>query len=225
MIQRSFRTLLGLAAAGMLMTAGTASANLLVNPGFESPAIVFPGPPEYFGAPGWTDFGGGTFTIDAVVFGPAGPHSGTQGLKMFGGCCSGVFQQFAASAGQTWDGGAWVLNDSADPMANGQVAAVNIEWLDAGFNQISFISNGTFTASSALNAWSLQTISGVAPSGTAWARLVLITGDFLPGGAGGAPRYDDAFMDIRPVPVPAAVWLFGSGLGLLGVLRRRRQAA
>jgi hypothetical protein len=29
-------------------------------------------------------------------------------------------------------------------------------------------------------------------------------------------------LSISEVPVPAAVWLFGSGLGLLGWMRRRR---
>ncbi|TKB92070.1 MAG: VPLPA-CTERM sorting domain-containing protein, partial [Nitrospira sp.] len=33
-------------------------------------------------------------------------------------------------------------------------------------------------------------------------------------------------LTITPVPLPAAVWLFGSGLaGLLGVMRRRQSAA
>ena len=207
--------------AATMLLASTASANLLVNPGFEIPAIS-PPPPEYPGAgAGWTAFGG-PFTINSALVGDAaGAHGGSQVLKVFGGCCMGAFQEFAAAPGQTWDGGAWALNSSADPMAGGQVAAVNIEWFDAFNNQISFISNGTFTALSPLNQWTLQTISGVAPAGTAKARLVLITGDFLPGGPGGAPRFDDAFFDIRPVPVPAAVWLFGSSLGLLGWMRRK----
>ena len=203
--------------AASLLMALPASANLLVNPGFESPDLA-PGT-DTPGAAGWNAFND-VFTAHESFAGPAGAHGGDQVLKMFG--VAGVFQDFAASEGQIWDGGAWILNSSADPMAGGQVAAVNIEWLDIGGNQISFISNGNTTAGTMQDEWMLQTISGVAPAGTAFARFVLITGDFLPGGGGGAPFYDDAFFDLRPVPVPAAVWLLGSGLlGLVGLRRKR----
>jgi hypothetical protein len=190
----------------LVVSVGSASANVLVNPGFESPVIVQP-PPEYYGAgDGWTSFGGGIYTIDAVVGVP--PNSGNQLLKLFGGCCSGAWQQFPANPGETWNGGVWIRNDSLDPMGGGQVAAVNIEWIAAdGTTQISFISNGTFTAASPQNVWTLQTITGVAPAGTAFARLVLITGDFQPGGPGGAPFYDDAFFELLPpVPVEESTW-------------------
>ena len=78
----------------------------------------------------------------------------------------------------------------------------------------------TITAATATNVWQNLTVSGVAIAGTAFARIVLITGDFLPGGQGGAPRFDDASFE-SVVPVPAAVWLFGSALGLMGVARRK----
>lgn len=217
MVSKYSRLLLGAAASVLL--ASTASANLLVNPGFETPSVL-PGV-EYFGAPGWSDFGGTTFTIGAPVFGPAGPHTGTQGLKVF--AFGGVYQQFAAAPGQTWDGGVWALNDTADIMAGGQVAAVNLEWIAAdGFTSLGAVLGPTITAATTPNDWNFLTVSGEAIAGTAFARLVLITGDFLPGGFGGAPRFDDAFMVQREVvPVPAAVWLFGSGLGLLGWMRRK----
>ncbi len=178
-----------------------ANANVLGNPGFESPVIPVGGPPEYYGAgDSWTSFGGGIYTIATFVVAPNAAHSGSQLLKTFGGCCSGAFQQFPAVPGQTWNGGVWMLNSVSDPMASGQVAAVNIEWIRAdGVTQVSFISNGTFTGASTMNIWTLQTITGVAPPDAAFARLVVITGDFLaPLPPGGAPFFDDAFFELVP---------------------------
>lgn len=216
MTNKYFRVLPGIAATVLL--ASTASANLLVNPGFENPSTS-PGV-EYFGAPGWTVFGGTTFTINNDVIGPADAHGGTQAMKVF--AFGGLYQQFAAAPGQTWDGGVWALNDTADVMAGGQVAAVNIEWIAAdGVTNLGNVLGPTITAATPTNVWQFLTVSGDSPALTAFARLVLITGDFLPGGFGGAPRFDDAFMVERVVPVPAAVWLLGSALGILGWMRRK----
>jgi hypothetical protein len=183
------------------------AANLLGNPGFEIPATPA-APPEYFGAgASWTSFGGGIFTVNSTV---VPPHSGNQSLKTFGGCCSGAFQQFPATPGDTWNGGVWMLNSNRDPMGGGQVAAVNIEWIRADNTNstiIPFISNGTFTAANPRDQWTLQTITGVAPADAAFARLVVITGDFLPGGPAGAPFFDDAFFELLPaVPTKATTW-------------------
>jgi hypothetical protein len=42
-----------------------------------------------------------------------------------------------------------------------------------------------------------------------------VTSEYVGGG------YDIAFAGIHTVPIPAAIWLFGSGLGLMGWFRRR----
>jgi hypothetical protein len=205
------------AAAALAISAPVVSAaNLLTNPGFEVPATPA-APPEYFGAgAGWTSFGGGIFTVNSAV---APPHSGNQTLKMFGGCCSGAFQQFPALPGQTWNGGAWIMNCSCDPMTGGQVAAVNIEWIRADNTNstiIPFISNGTFTAAQPRDQWTLMTITGVAPADAAFARLVVITGDFQPGGPGGAPFYDDTFFELAAGPTATK----GSSWGHLKAIYR-----
>jgi len=185
-----------------------AVANVLGNPGFEVPATPI-SPPEYYGAGApWNNFGGGIYTVGSAV---VAPHTGSQCLKTFGGCCSGTFQDFPAIPGQEWNGGVWILNSSVDPMGGGQVAAVNIEWHQANGSPstiIPFISNGTFTASMPRDVWTLETITGVAPADAAIARLVLITGDFQPGGPAGAPFYDDAFFELisGPTPTHASTW-------------------
>jgi hypothetical protein len=191
----------------LVLTASAASANVLGNPGFESPATPA-APPEYYGAgDSWTPFGGGLYTVNSTV---VAPHSGSQSLKMFGGCCSGAFQEFPAAPGETWNGGVWMLNSSVDPMGGGQVCAVNIEWHKADGNPsdiLPFISNGTFTAASPRDAWTLQTITGVAPADAAFARLVVITGDFQPGGPAGAPFCDDAFFEkLIATPNKTTTW-------------------
>lgn len=222
---KNFRVFLAICAVAVAASPSVAvAANLLANPGFETPDIFPPAPPDMFGASGWTVFGGGVFTIDNVGAGVSAPaNSGDQSLKTFGGCCSGVYQQFPALPGQPWNGGAWLLNPSSDQMAGGQVGAVNIEWIQAdGSTQSAitpFISNGTFTAASPTDTWTLQTITGVAPADAAFARFVLITGDFLPGGPGGAPFYDDAFFELIPEPATLAM----ASLGLIGILGMRRR--
>jgi hypothetical protein len=188
------------------LAVGVASANVLTNPGFESPA--FAGAEQPGAGTGWTPFGNNFRIQGQPPIGPSGAHGGTVVLKVFGGGAHGAFQDFAAGPGQTWNGGAWILNDSADPMAGGQVAAVNIEWHGPG-GFISFISNGTFnlvTGSAPQDTWTLKTVTGVAPPGTTIARFVVITGDFQPGGPGGAPRFDDAFFEISVVPTEESTW-------------------
>jgi len=51
-----------------------------------------------------------------------------------------------------------------------------------------------------------------------WASLAYVTVD----GLGLAPGIDN--VQLNAIPIPAAVWLFGSGLGLLGWMRRRKTA-
>ncbi len=208
---------LSVALAVSLIAVAPVAANVLTNPGFESPATPA-APPEYYGAgDGWTPFGGGIFTVNSVV---VPPNSGNQALKMFGACCSGAYQDFPTVPGQTWNGGVWMRNHSGDPMAGGQVGAVNIEWIQAdGVTQsaiVPFISNGTFTAATApVDTWTLQTITGVAPADAAFARLTVITGDFdsANGGPGGAPFFDDAFFEIMD-PVGTEDTTFGAVKGL-----------
>lgn len=45
---------------------------------------------------------------------------------------------------------------------------------------------------------------------------------FLPSGSGSYVWSPGGSVSLEPVPVPAAVWLFGSALGLLGYIRRNR---
>ena len=216
---RALTLSLAAATAATLGLAASASAvNLLTNPGFEVPPAVGV---EYFGASGWVDFGGGTFTQTSAI---VTPNTGDQSLKMFG-APSGVFQTFAASPGELWNGGVWMLNNSADPILPGQIAAVNIEWLKADSSPSAitpFISNGTFNAGGAapVDTWTLLTITGVAPADAAFARLTLITGPFAPGdgAGGGAVWMDDAFFE---VPAPGTCAIIGMG-GIAAARRRRR---
>ena len=233
MLQKKFtkKGLTVLAAVAALISTN-ASANLLVNSGFEDPLLVDP-EVDTGATPGWTGFSnfGGPFIVNGLGFPSALPNSGLNSLKAFG--TAGVFQTFATNPGEAWDGNVFVLNNSNDAMDGGMTAAINIEWkkADGSASDITpFISNGTFNCNlgdctnAPQDVWTQIFISGVAPDDAAFAQLTLITGDFQEGSWGGAPQFDDAFFDRAPaVPVPAAVWLFGSGLlGLVGVARRRK---
>ncbi len=71
---------------------------------------------------------------------------------------------------------------------------------------------GTTTGIRVINVWDVNTDGSLTAVG-------------VPGMENGPfPGFNAAF-DVTPVPVPAAVWLFGSGLlGLVGIARRRKAA-
>ena len=225
LIRMSSRALFGLIAT-VAFTATANAANLLINPSFEDPDTPAPeGPPEYAGATSWESFGG-VFTIEDYV-GALEAYDGNQVLKMFG--LGGVYQEFDVTSTDIVTATAWVYNDSIDPMEGGQVAAVNIEWFDSPGNCtqagpdciVSF--GSSINADTTLDEWmQIGVIGAEVPDGATIARMVLITGEFA-GPGGGAPKFDAASFEVTAVPVPAAVWLFGSGLlGLVGVARRRK---
>lgn len=217
MTKNIFRAMLGIFAT--VIVASNASA-ALVNGGFEDPNL---GGGDFQctdtgSCPGWTSFGA-AFIVDESI--PTG--FGSQALKVFGGT-SGVYQQLAATAGQTWTATVDALNWSGDLLAGAQIGAVNIEWIAAdAVTNIGTAFGGTIDASTPLDVIQALTASGVAPAGTAFARIVLITGDFGdPGTGGGSAFFDNASLEQTVVPVPAALWLMGSGLlGLMGLRRKK----
>ena len=248
MLQKNFYksglTALALTAAIAYAPSGSAA---LVNASFESPDAsggdVFNGCGGDF-MPGW-----GSFNCNAVTsnnYTPGGSIvnptalDGTQMLKQFGGD-GGSFQDVAANPGDTVDAQVFAMNWNGDNFNN--IFLLQIFALDSDGNNISggftplaqgsagsdAIVGGMFdyvlTGTDGGNDfdWTQMDVSAVMPEGTASTRIQLIhiLEDSTP--SAGAIFLDNASLTVTAVPVPAAVWPFGSGLlGLVGVARRRK---
>jgi hypothetical protein len=227
----------------LLLAVGNANANLLSNGGFEADEATGG---DQGGATDWTTFES-VFTnaTDGPQFGPvsagdgtdpSGSGAGTQSLKMFGpfngtGSAAGAFQNVAGSAGTIYELSAYVMNWTGDPFGN--LGILQLNFLDGagdplvGGSEITVDPFGTSDVDlsviqdgAEVSDWTLLTLSGIAPVGTVEVQAFLLhiqTGD--PCCSGGSLFWDD--VQLQVVPVPAAVWLFGSALGLLGWMKRR----
>ena len=239
MLQRNFYksglTALALTAAIAYAPLGSAA---LVNGTFEDGDATGG---DFPGANGWTTFET-VFTnaTDGPAFGPVSHDAGgTQSLKMYGpfvpGGAAGAFQSISATPGNTYDLDAWVMNWIGDPFRN--LGILQLNFLDSGGNalaggvQVSVDPFGTADVDlsviqdgAEISDWTGLSLTAVAPAGTVEAQAFLLhiqTAD--PCCAGGSLFWDDVSLTETVVPVPAAVWLFGSGLiGLIGIARRRK---
>ncbi len=198
----------------MLALAHVASANVLLNPGFE--VGTAPGHTDVPGAPSWIAFGN-VYNVSSPNPLVAGPHSGTGALKEFGTFpgVSGAFQTFASAAGDIWSLTGFGLNASSDPMQPDNFGLLKISFQDAANNEILGIESGHITVASPLDQWQALSASGVAPAGTDHVNFFALF--VQPNFNGGSAFFDD----VSAVPSPGFMgFLAGSGL----FLTRRRRA-
>lgn len=238
------KRILQTAGAGALlaMFAMGAQANLLSDPSFESPDASGG---DVGGCAGnaWDCFNSNFIASNLINNNPPGTfynplaRTGDQVLKQFGGD-AGYLQGVAVNAGDTVDASAYAISYTGDPFNN--LALLQLAFFDASNNVVGPLYE-TFCDSVGNQActllpsdgdpaseWTQMAVQGVAPVGTVKAQILLlhILTDGTP--AGGSLFWDDASITATPsaIPVPAAVWLFGSGLiGLVGVARRRKAQA
>ena len=208
-------------------TAAVANANLLANPGFESPDASGG---DLNWADGWVSFGDPSLSLVTQTQ----AESDLQSLKMFGpwgiGEGVGVLQTFAASQGQTWVAEVSSFNFSSDPMGTGNFCAMKIEFLDAGYGP----AGGSWLAGinvfevwvadeySPLDTWQQFGLgTAPAPAGTAFANYVLVEVQGYDGSEPWLPSGGSVFLD-NAYFVPEPTTLAILGFGVLALLRKRR---
>lgn len=191
----------------VLCVAGTAQANLLKNPGFESGVeMTWSSENETTNWYGWGD-------VEAVGAGWKTPHGGNQTLvlKNWLGNGDGVEQKPTVDGNTAYDLSFYSLWDG------GYDGALNVQvrWLDAGGSQIG--SNSVSWTAGIQDKWNLTSARFTSTLNSARAEINFNN----TGGTAGALYLDDVDFTGVVVPEPTTAALFGLiGLGLLATRRR-----
>ena len=220
----NFRTLAAVTAVTAVAgLAGVASANLVLDPGFE----VANGAPDASGGdvttvgnPPWQGFN--PYVPPYGGFYSASQHlTGAQSGKSFGNPNGGIFQNgIAVAPGVTYEASSYFFNFSGDAVTNpDSTEDVRLTFYDASGTQLGDgVVSAPFVPAGNTDVWTLRGVQGTAPAGAATAQVLL----FLSNPAGGGAIFvDDVSLEAVPaVPEPASLALLAAG-GLLALRRRR----
>ena len=200
------------------------ATNALVNPGFETSGLA-----------NWTVYGAGFNTLlensNSVPV-----HGGSNVFKVFGQFTggdnySGVYQDLAATPGQTFTANGWVFAQAGDAIAGANTAWIEVSFRDAAANMLGLYRTTTLASNIVAGAWLNLAITNqfnpttfaligavtnlVAPAGTTLVRYQVVFRQ--PATAGGALRFDD--LNLQPVgatefSVPVSAALVANSLSL-----------
>lgn len=163
-----------------------AQGNLLVNPGFEDG----PTGPLNNPIPGWSTWNNSGWHHD-----DAGAVIDTKAVKLWW-TDSGIFQDFAATAGRTYRFSGYMLHTSDDPLRDGAGGApgdktgeFHVEWYDTVGIMLREDVFGVITKDDPTDTWLLYSADIAAPLGTAYGRFLLRMYQLSAGD--GAVNYDN----------------------------------
>lgn len=185
-------------------TAGTANANLVVNGGFEDPALPYGSWTVFSGITGWSLTSGHSIEVQNHVAGS--PYEGDQHVELDSYANSAMAQTIATVAGQNYN-----LSFAYSPRPS----------VAAGSNYINVFWNGALLASptgttSGDTSWTVYNYLVTAAGATSVLEFSASgTSDSLGG------YIDDVRLE-SSVPAPASLALLGLGLlGFSGVRRKK----
>ena len=228
---KSSLAMLAMVSAMTLSSVTQAAAVPLVNPGFDADDASAG---DVFGATGWTVFGS-AFTSSSIFDDCCRPLADTPDnvAKAFG-AGAGMTQTVAAQAGDIFNMSGLGQDFIGDPLGQTGKLLLQIVFRDANGVFAGTAAGGNFAPG--FNVFDSNSVDAGNPTDNIWTQLGVGTAaapdntasvDFnilVLSPAGGAGFFDSIEANqVSAVPVPAAVWLFGSGLlGLVGVARRRK---
>ena len=201
----SIKALVATAAALSALASTAHSAELIINGGFESNSYPGNFTELSSGVTGWT-ISAGSIDVINLYWQPAG---GSYSIDLNGGAAATLSQAFATNIGQLYNVS---FSMAGNPDAGGAVKSIQ-----AGVTGLTtFTFNGAGASHGAMN-WQTQSFSFVANSSLSTLTFV---------GDSGTGPYGAALDNISvtaAVPEPATYGMLLAGLGMLGLLARRRR--
>ena len=203
--------------ASLMLWTGSSSAamvELAVNGDFESGDFT-----------GWTQFPSAGTTQTVTTVNPAsGDYAGNLNIPLGAGAVNNVLKQANLAAGLLTAG--QTVSVSFDVRGSlgvgGVLFAENFSELTGGgvsSNDLKVVNGSINGNPDVWTNYSYNTILGPDVSGGFTLQLAAVCG--ADAGCFTDLYFDNVSVQADVVPIPAAVWLFGSGLGLLGWMRRR----